>query len=144
MRTWVALLLVTVSCATAQGNDDPKLYVPVRDALPGDADAIFRAIVFNVAQQDWTVVRADPRAGVVEALGPERADQDTRERERWIFVVQDSRVDVKIVHEAVFSPGTRGWETSDVVCAHYDYAREVTQLHNVGQRLRLEAGAPLR
>lgn len=131
----VLAVLVTSSaaCSMTGLQGGRKTYNAPSLAMPAVQHDIFGALFDVVREQKWTVVKADAKAGYLEAIAPADVSLGVAMRERWTFAVTDYEVKATRVLEVAFE--ANNWQREDVVCTGYVYLREHEVLDHVERRV---------
>ncbi len=128
----VAILLLVLpsgGCVVAV----KRPYEPQGLEVPANSVVLMAAVLQQIADAGWRVVRIDAANGQVVALSPETAGSGITTRERWAFLVEESHVSVAMRLEMKTD---FVWRTHTLVCDSYQYLRERTALHAVALRAR--------
>ena len=105
-----------------------KIYEAPLLLIPAHKHALLSAVEEAVAEQKWTLVSKDTRAGTIVALTPEQYGEGVTTRERWTFQVEDGELTVAMQLEMSWG-GT--WRAGRLVCEGYEYLRERAELAKV-------------
>jgi hypothetical protein len=128
MLRFLSLLFLVISGLLACTAVKP--YVAPRITVAVDDQMAFAAVYANAVAQGWTIVRADAGRGRLEAVSPLTDTHGYRERQRWVFAVDDHEIRVRLTWEVQFEPDA-AWRSHKDVCRSYVYAREKEQLAKI-------------
>ncbi|MEW5853259.1 MAG: hypothetical protein AB2A00_31045 [Myxococcota bacterium] len=133
--TFAALFLVTTGCASSlpgmRGTSTVAYASPTARAEGIPRERLFQAVLQTAREEQWTVVRADPERGQVEALAPLDSVDGVPMREHWFFSVDHGRVTATRMLEVQFDQASGRWRSSPHVAQSYEYTRERIQLDRI-------------